>query len=239
MNDKGKRRIVARWRGEEGETARLVAEEAPSLSETERRLLEATRGCLGRLGLHGTTSRAIAAAAGVNLGAITYHFGSKDELVARSLLDAIKGWVSPALDILRRDMDPAERLLAAVTALRTTFEEAREALPVYLEALVAAPRHDSLRRGAAELLGEVRGFLSAQLGELQALGYIPAWVQPDAMASLLVSTADGIALHSLLEPEAIDANALAAQAVQLLLAARAAQPFTDSVGEPPPYDESR
>jgi AcrR family transcriptional regulator len=234
MNDSRKRRIVARWQGEEGGTPRLVPDEAPPPSETERRLLEATRDCLRRLGLRGTTSRAIAAAAGVNLGAITYHFGSKDELVARSLLDAIKGWVSPALEILRRDMDPAERMLAAVMALRTTFEEARETLPVYLEALVAASRHDTLRRGAEELLGEVRGFLAAQVGELQALGYIPEWVQPQAMASLLVSTADGIALHSMLEPNAVDADAVAAQAIQLLLAARAPQPLDESDGAPPP-----
>jgi hypothetical protein len=40
------------------------------------------------------------------------------------------------------------------------------------------------------------------------------------MAALLLALADGIALHSALNPEAIDHDAIAAQVAQLLLAAR-------------------
>ena len=189
-------------------------------ADTESRLLEGTLECLRRFGLRGTTSRAIAAAAGVNLGAITYHFGSKDELVAQALLSAVRGWMEPALEVLRRDVDPAERLLAAVEHLRAAFEGAQEMLPVYLEGLVAAPRHDTLREGVEQLLAEVRRFLAAQLRDQVESGYLPRWVDPDAMATLLVSTADGIALHATLEPGAVDPVAVAAQAVQLLLASR-------------------
>jgi len=210
---------VARWQGGADGAAQLVPEE-PRSTRTRQALLEAARDCLRRLGLRGTTSRAIAAAAGVNLGAITYHFGSKDELVSQALLSAVREWMEPAMQVLRRDMDPAERLFAAVEHLRRSFEGAREMLPIYLEALVAAPRHDTLRRGVEELLREVRGFLADQLREQKAGDYLPAWVDPDAMAMLLVSTADGIALHATLEPDAVDPTAVAAQAVQLLLAAR-------------------
>ena len=219
MNDKGKPRIVAHWEGGTGRAPGRLVPAGPG-DATEARLLEGALECLRSFGLRGTTSRAIAAAAGVNLGAITYHFGSKDELVAQALLTAVRGWMEPALEILRRDLDPAERLLAAVDMLRRTFEQASDMLPVYLEALVAAPRHDTLRRGVEELLKEVRTFLAAQLREQLAEGYLPSWVEPDAMATLLVSTADGIALHAALEPDAVDPGALAAQAVQLLLASR-------------------
>jgi AcrR family transcriptional regulator len=220
MNDSGKPRIVARWEDGPGTAeGRLVPAPRPS-DATEAKLLAGALDCLRRLGLRGTTSRAIAAAAGVNLGAITYHFGSKDELVARALLSAVRGWIEPALEILRRDVDPAERLLAAVEQLRSSFEGAREMLPLYLEALVAAPRNDTLRAGVEALLTEVRTLLSAQLREQRDSGYVPAWVDPDAMATLLVSTADGIALHATLEPDAVDPTAVATQAVQLLLASR-------------------
>jgi hypothetical protein len=117
-------------------------------------------------------------------------------------------------------MDPAARLAAAVEQLRAAFEDAGEMLGVYLEALVAAPRHDTLRRGVEQLLAEVRTFLATQLRELQASAYIPDWVDAEAMATLLVSTADGIALHAHLEPGAIDPPRVAAQAVQLLLSSR-------------------
>lgn len=213
MNDerKGKQRIVARWEPGKAEAGQPT---------TESRLIEGTIDCLRRYGLRGTTSRAIAAAAGANLGAITYHFGSKDELVSQSLLHAIRGWVEPALAVLQRDMDPIERMLAAIEQLRATFDGAREMLPVYLEALVASPRSDTLRRGVETLMGEVRGFLTAQTAELRDAGFLPEWVEPEAMASLLMATADGIGLHAVLEPDSVDPERVAAQAVQILLAAR-------------------
>lgn len=221
MNEKrkGKRRIVARWQPGGSEAPVLVPEAAP-LGATEERLLAGTLDCLRLNGLRGTTSRAIAAAAGVNLGAITYHFGSKDELVAKALVQAVRGWLAPALDMLRRDMDPAERLVAAVAELQRTFAEARDMLPVYLEALVAASRDDTLRRGVEELFTEVRSFLSSQLREERDAGLLPPWVDPDAFAMLFVATADGIGLHAAIEPDAVQPDALAAQAIQVLLAAR-------------------
>lgn len=211
--DKPKPRIVPHWFN-----GRLQAPDQES--GTRSRLIAGTTDCLRRYGLKGTTSRTIAAAAGVNLGAITYHFGSKDELVARALLETVRSWLAPALAILKRDMDPVERLVAAVTELQRTFADARGMLPVYLEALVTAPRHDTLKRGIEELFGEVRAFLSAQLRDQLEAGTLPSWVDPEAMAMLFVATADGIGLHAALEPDAVKPDALAAQAVQLLLASR-------------------
>lgn len=215
MNEesKSKPRITPRW--EEG---RLQPPEAPE--PTEARLLAGTLECLRLYGLRGTTSRAIAAAAGVNLGAITYHFGSKDELVAQALVQTVRGWLAPALDVLRSDRDPAERLIAAMAELQRTFVEARDMLPVYLEALVAASRDDTLRRGVEELFLEVRSFLSTQMREERDAGLLPPWVDPDAFAMLFVATADGIGLHAAIEPDAVQPDALAAQAIQLLLASR-------------------
>jgi AcrR family transcriptional regulator len=215
MNEQGKSkpRITPRWEG-----GRLQA--PPEGPSTESKLLAGATECLRRYGLSGTTSRAIAAASGVNLGAITYHFGSKDELVARALLETVTGWLAPAMAILKEDMDAAERLVAAVAALQRTFVEAREMLPVYLEALVSASRNDTLKRGVQELFTDVRQFLSAQLEEQRVSGTLPVWVEPEAFAMLLVATADGIGLHAALEPDAVQPDALASQAVQLLLASR-------------------
>jgi AcrR family transcriptional regulator len=210
---KSKPRILPRW-----QDGRLLAPEEPS--DTRARLIAGATECLRRFGLRGTTSRAIAAAAGANLGAITYHFGSKDELVAQALLETVRGWLAPAMAILKRDMDPAERLVAAVAELQRTFTEARDMLPVYLEALVSASRNDTLKRGVEDLFGDVRACLSAQLQEQQIAGTLPSWVDPDSFAMLLVATADGIGLHAAIEPDAVNPNALASQAIQLLLASR-------------------
>lgn len=169
--------------------------------------------------MYGATSREIARASGVNLAGITYHFGSKDELVAQALLQAIRGWLQPALEVLRQDLHPALRMISAIQALQDSFEQARDLLPVYLEALVQAPRSDALRTGVEELFAELRGFLSGQIGELKTMGFLPAWIEPQAMATLLVATADGLALHAALDPQSVDHHAVAGQAMQMLLSA--------------------
>ena len=190
-------------------------------SVTRGRLLAGTLASLRDRGLAATTSRDIAAAAGTNLQAITYHFGSKDELVGEAVLTVITERLTPALEVLRQDIDPAERMTAAVRALQSSFEASREDLAVYIEALLHAQRAPSLRTRFDAVIGEVRNFLTTQIAELKTDGYVPDWVEPGAMALLLMSIADGIALHAVLEPDVMDHNAVAQQALQLLLSARA------------------
>src|SRR5262245_55375731 len=60
--------------------------EAP---ERERPLMEATLRVIGRKGLDGVTHRAVAAEAGVSLGAVTHHFSTRDSLVEAALRYAL------------------------------------------------------------------------------------------------------------------------------------------------------
>jgi AcrR family transcriptional regulator len=189
--------------------------------DTRQKLIDGTLRTLKARGLARTTSRAIAAESGVNLGGITYHFGSKDELVAHALLVAVRGWIEPAVDALRREAPAPVRMMEAIQALQDSFERARDLLPVYLEALVHANRSDSLRRGVVELLGQLRGFLTDQIAELRSTGFLPQWIDPPAMASLLLATGDGLGLHAAIDPRSIDQRSVAAQAARMLLAVSA------------------
>jgi AcrR family transcriptional regulator len=189
--------------------------------DTRRLLLEGALACLSERGAAGTTSRAIAAASGVNLAGITYHFGSKDDLVAQAMLEAIRRWLDPALTILRSDGDPVSRMIGAVQALQSAFEQARPTLPVVIEALAQSPRNDAVRRETSALFGELTGFLSTQMSELKAMGFLPGWIDPPAMAVLLVAMGEGLAVHAVVDPKAVDQEAVAGQLIQLLLSARA------------------
>jgi AcrR family transcriptional regulator len=197
-----------------------MTEPARSGGGTREQLVEATLACLAEQGLAGTTSRAIAARAGANLAAITYHYGSKDALVAEALLTSVRRWLEPVLAVLRSDDEPTERTVRAVAALQSSLAEARATLPLHLAAVTTRPRNAALRAGLDELLGEVHDLLAGQIADQVTSGYLPPWVDADAMAHLLVAMADGIALHAVLQPEAVDPNALVAQALALLLAAR-------------------
>src|SRR3546814_19552611 len=58
-------------------------------SERQRPLMEATLRIIGRNGIDGVTHRAVAAEAGLSLGAITHHFKSRDALVEAALHPAL------------------------------------------------------------------------------------------------------------------------------------------------------
>ena len=90
-------------------------------------------------GLAGATSREITAAAGANLAAITYHFGSKDELLAEALFGELERRVAPALAAFGDDPDPdgggaTGQMLRAVQLLLEEFERSKRDAVVFREA---------------------------------------------------------------------------------------------------------
>jgi AcrR family transcriptional regulator len=177
---------------------------------------------LAKGGLPAVTSRAVTTRGKANLQAITYHFGSKDDLVAEALLRALRTWIEPARAVLRSDRDPVSKMIGAVQTLQDSFERSSAVLPAYLEALVQAPKSSRLRSGVRKVLEELHDLLVEQITELRSTGFLPAWIEPDAMATLLLATADGIALHSMLGATPVDHHTVASQVTQLLLAARTA-----------------
>ncbi|MEV0400121.1 TetR/AcrR family transcriptional regulator [Actinoallomurus sp. NPDC050550] len=188
---------------------------------TRRRLLDATLDVLRTHGVARATSREIASAAGVNLQAITYHFGSKDELVAQALVHAVRTWIEPARTALTGVADdPLGRLFGTVLALQEALEQAREHFPAYIEALAAASRDETVRAQVVGLLAELRDALATSIRELRESGYIAAWVDPEPMASLIIAAGDGFVLHSTLDPGSYAPESTLNQVVQLLLAAR-------------------
>lgn len=53
--------------------------------DTKQQIILATIDCIERLGLQVVTSRDIATAAGVNVAAVNYHFGTKQRLLERAM----------------------------------------------------------------------------------------------------------------------------------------------------------
>jgi AcrR family transcriptional regulator len=183
-------------------------------------LLEAARTTVRHHGLAGATSRQITGAAGANLGAITYHFGSKDDLIAEALFGELQRRVAPALALLEGDDPPELRLLAVVQTLSEEFERARDDTVVYLEALLLAARDDRYRRQALGVYESLRRQLAETIGQLVERAQVPAWVDPDATAALIIAVANGIALQSALDPDGPDHRAMSGAFAMLLLAAR-------------------
>ena len=176
---------------------------------------------LARDGLRGATSRGITSEAGANLAAITYHFGSKEALLTAALLGEARRWLDPVLDALCADgEDPIARTAAGIVALQAALEEARPLLPAYFEAISPTTALPGVRAGVLQLLEEVRQFLRVEMERQVGAGELPGWVDPAAMAALQVAVVHGVALQALLGGAPEEQHAMAAQFLQLLVAAR-------------------
>jgi AcrR family transcriptional regulator len=190
---------------------------------TRERLVEATQGCLRTGGIGRTSSRAIAERAGANLGAITYYFGSKEQLVAVALAAELHDWTQPVLDLLAEPDEPATRLLGAVTALSETFEEQRDRVPGLLEVFVHAARAPDAENPVAATWQHLRTQLAAVIAELRTRDAVPDWVEPGAMAALIVAVAAGTVVSVTVEPERVSHRDIAGQFAALLLTAGTAR----------------
>ncbi|MGH7468269.1 MAG: TetR/AcrR family transcriptional regulator [Longimicrobiales bacterium] len=126
----------------------MVSPANGSARETPDALIRAARGLFARHGYDGTSVRAITAEAGANLGAITYHFGSKRALHDR----VIESYVGPLADrivaITRSSGDVWTRVEDVVRAYFDFFAEHPDALRLMMQELVVggAPPEVALRR---------------------------------------------------------------------------------------------
>jgi AcrR family transcriptional regulator len=105
-----------------------------SIGATKDRILDTAETLFMQQGFEGTSLRAITAAAGVNLAAVNYHFGSKEELFEAVLTRRLDPMNQQRLDLLSRyeqeaDGGPVlcERILSAlfIPALRLARDPER------------------------------------------------------------------------------------------------------------------
>jgi AcrR family transcriptional regulator len=87
-------------------------------------LLAGAKRCLVEKGYAATTARDIAAASGVSLAAIGYHFGSKDALMNQAVFDSIGEWGQDLQDALAAagPVEPDRPLAHFEAVMRQTLD---------------------------------------------------------------------------------------------------------------------
>lgn len=104
----------------------MLAEQAKAADAARGRIIEAALDCFGERGLTGTTVRDIAGRAKVNVAAISYYFGGKDELY-RAVAEMIAGCIEGKV---------RSRSAALLDAAPKSADEAEQALETLLETVV-------------------------------------------------------------------------------------------------------
>ena len=138
---------------------------------TKERILGAAEELFARHGFEGASLRQLTAAAGVNLAAVNYHFGSKDRLIEevfRRRLDQLSSRRMAALQRVSGEPDTTvEQVLAAfiVPALELSHD-GNGSLFMRVLARAFAEHDDTLRKFLSDNYGHVMRQFTAEFARL-------------------------------------------------------------------------
>jgi AcrR family transcriptional regulator len=172
-------------------------------------LIKGARQCIEQIGYARTTARDVAAAAGVSLGAIGYHFGSKDELLNEAIAEGFRDWIASFAPLVS-ESDTQGIGAAARQAIPQFFrlmETSRPLLIAFIEAMAQAEHVPELQAQLAEQYRQSRAtavdMLTTAMGaELAGAGFDPA-----TLSSLLLALVDGMIMQYLVDPDAAPGSA--------------------------------
>jgi AcrR family transcriptional regulator len=165
-------------------------------------LLAAAKRCLYDKGYARTTARDIAAASGVSLAAIGYHFGSKEALLDAARIEAIGEWADELGRAVATDSNtdatPMERFEAIWARMIELFDAQRPLWIASFEMLAQLDHAPEVRQAVAEAQQVARLGLAALFHHLDpALDQRSAWV----VGSFYLALLPGVMAQWLIDPE--------------------------------------
>jgi AcrR family transcriptional regulator len=155
----------------------------------------ATRGTVG------STFDHVAREAGVSRGLLHYYFGTKEQL----LVEAVRRDCELRLQTLKSQLSRAQSAddfidLMAQNLTRTVREEP-ELITLVFELFSLSRRNADIAVEYAELMRATREQVAGMLDAGQREGILRLHAEPEAVAEILFSLGDGLALRMLTEPE--------------------------------------
>ena len=165
------------------------------------RIVDAMRASVGLRGAAGSTFDHVAREAGVSRGLLHYYFGSKERLL---------------VEVCRRDCDIRMALLdeafaraqsaddlidALVRSLEDLLENDPGFIALIFELFTTSRHNEEMAAEMREIMRRTREHVAEQLIEKERSGAIALGAPADAIATVLFSLADGLALRMISDPE--------------------------------------
>lgn len=158
-------------------------------------LIEGTLRCLERLPPEQVTARAIAREAGANLASITYHFGSKENLVTEAVVEGLDRWLAEMAAAMGGiESAPPARRFALSGAVLDESARRHAGLAANFVAALARAQHDPRVR---ETLAS--GFERARPRVAELLGLGSDQAGADA-GGIVLALFNGLLLQALVDP---------------------------------------
>ena len=174
------------------------------------RIVDAMRRSVAQRGVAGSTFDHVARDAGVSRGLLHYYFGSKEQL----LVEVVRRDCELRMAVLEERLGEARSADDFIDLLVFSLEELMrddpDTVAVVFELFSLARRNDEIGAEMAELLRRTREHVAGLLEAKHAEGVLHLGAGPEAVADVLFSLGDGVALRMLAEPGRDFATTIAA-----------------------------
>lgn len=168
--------------------------------EKAKRIVEAMRHSVARRGVAGSTFDQVSREAGVSRGLLHYYFGTKEQLLVEAArrdcelrLEQLEQQVAGA-----RTSDDFIALLAQ--KLQETISEDPDFVTLVFELFTLSRRNAEIAAEYAGLVRRTRERVAGLLAVAQENGVLRLHAEPEAVAEIVFSIGDGLALRMLSEP---------------------------------------
>jgi AcrR family transcriptional regulator len=169
--------------------------------EKPKRIVEAMRRSVAQRGTAGSTFDHVAREAGVSRGLLHYYFGTKEQL----LVEAVRRECEVRVDMLERQLADAKSADDFIDLMASTLKETVSSDPEFVtlvfELFSLSRRNAEIAVEYAQLLSRTRSQVAGVLASAQTQGVLQLHAEPEALAEILFSLADGLSLRMLAEPQ--------------------------------------
>jgi AcrR family transcriptional regulator len=169
--------------------------------EASARIVDAMRRSVAARGTAGSTFDQVAREAGVSRGLLHYHFGTKERLIA----EVVRRDAEIRLEHLGGELEGARTVTDVIGTLLHSLEDLVERDPGFValrfELFTSGRRNPEIAAEFAALQRATRTQVAELLAAKQREGVVKLADAPEAVAAVLLSLADGLALALLGEPE--------------------------------------
>jgi len=185
-----------------GSRGRRANGSARSLSgEKAQRIIDAMRRSVAQRGTAGSTFDHVSREAGVSRGLLHYYFGTKEQLLA----EAVRRDCELRLERLQYQLSTAttadDYIDLMAQHLQETISEDPDFITLAFELFTLSRRNADIAIEYAGLIRRTREQVAAMLAAAQRDGVLRLHAEPEAVAEVLFSLGDGLALRMLTEPD--------------------------------------
>ena len=182
--------------------------------ETRAKIMEASIKLFSNRGYNKASVDEICEEAGISKGAFYHHFKSKQALFL-ALLDGWLQFVDNAIEATQ-DKTVPETFMQMTEAFPYIFETAGENLPMFLEFWLQASRDKKIwEAGIAPYRRYHKYFTSLIKKGVDEGSFVE--VDPELASRMIVSTAMGLLLQSLLDPKSADWEKVSRESTNMLV----------------------